>query len=428
MEAIVLRGVTKRFKKSTIRREHSTIKSELVRWLSRKRKDDGTGFIEVLRGIDLTVPKGKTLGIIGRNGSGKSTLLKLITKIYSPTSGTIEVQGRVSALLDLGAGFHPDFSGRENIIINGIILGMSRNEIKARMQDIIDFSELGDFVDEPVRTYSSGMFMRLAFAVATHVEPEILVIDEILAVGDEHFAHKSLAKMNEFKQQRRTIVLVTHDLVTVQRWCDLAAWIDAGQIRSIGPPHVIVDQYRRAVALAESQGTVLLPPAMEQRGHGQLPSVDEMAQPSQGPPADGIKRFGNFKVEIQDVQLSEPRQGVTAVFDPEDPMDVAISFIRHNIAEDIGVSVAFVRSDGALVYATNTFIEGVSFPSPLPETGKIVLQLKRIGFLEGSYVCNVAVQSRNGIIYDTHQGMHTFGVQSQLKDSGATRPPHQWIF
>src|SRR5690606_17130827 len=156
--------------------------------------------------------RGKTVGILGRNGSGKSTLLKLVTGIYAPTQGSIEVNGRISALLDLGAGFHPDFSGRENILINGIILGMSRAEVKARMNDIIAFSELGEFIDEPVRTYSSGMYMRLAFAVATHVDPDILIVDEILAVGDEHFGKKSRAKMESFKRDGKTIMLVSHDL------------------------------------------------------------------------------------------------------------------------------------------------------------------------------------------------------------------------
>ncbi|MCI0574297.1 MAG: ABC transporter ATP-binding protein, partial [Myxococcaceae bacterium] len=221
-DAIVLRGVTKRFKRSTVRKEHTTFKSELVAFLTAKRrKAPPELFIETLRGVDLTIPRGRTVGILGRNGSGKSTLLKLITGIYAPTTGSIEVNGRISALLDLGAGFHPDFTGRENILINGIILGMSRAEVKARMDDIIAFSELGDFIDEPVRTYSSGMYMRLAFSVATHVDPEILIIDEILAVGDAHFSRKSMAKMEEFKRAGKTIVLVTHDLSVVERWCDM---------------------------------------------------------------------------------------------------------------------------------------------------------------------------------------------------------------
>ncbi|HEX8536303.1 MAG TPA: ABC transporter ATP-binding protein, partial [Cystobacter sp.] len=232
MDAIVLRDVVKSFRKSTIRGEYTTFKSELVRWLrGQRRQQQPDTVIEALRGINLTIPRGKTVGIVGRNGSGKSTLLKLITGIYSPTSGSVEINGRISALLDLGAGFHPDFSGRENIFINGVILGLSRAEIRERMDGIIAFSELGDFIDEPVRTYSSGMYMRLAFAVATHVDPEILIIDEILAVGDEHFSRKSMQKMTEFRNAGKTIVIVTHDLGTLERWCDLAAWIDGGRIR-----------------------------------------------------------------------------------------------------------------------------------------------------------------------------------------------------
>src|SRR5215471_17359155 len=255
MDAIVIENVTKHFRKSTVQRHHTTLKTEIVRWFRRQHRQLPQMFIESLDGVTLHVPQGKTVGIIGRNGAGKSTLLKIITGIYSPSSGTVQVNGRISALLDLGAGFHPDFSGRENILINGIILGMSRSEIRARMPAIIDFSELADFIDEPVRTYSSGMYMRLAFSVATHVDPDILLIDEILAVGDEHFSHKSRAKMNEFKKGGKNIVLVTHDLNTVQTWCDQAAWIDAGLVRAVGNPSEVVNQYRDAVALADGQTT-----------------------------------------------------------------------------------------------------------------------------------------------------------------------------
>jgi lipopolysaccharide transport system ATP-binding protein len=253
-DAIILKDVVKSFKKTSKKSEFTTIKSEVVRILQGKRKIiEPATHIEALRGINLNIKKGRTTAIVGRNGSGKSTLLKLITGIYSPTSGSITVNGRISALLELGAGFHPDFTGRENIFINGIILGMSRAELKDRAEDIIAYAELGDFIDEPVRSYSSGMFMRLAFAVATHVDPEILIIDEILSVGDEHFQRKSQAKMDEFRKGGKTILLVTHGLGTVETWCDEAAWIDGGKTRMVGNPTEVVREYKRAIAAAESE-------------------------------------------------------------------------------------------------------------------------------------------------------------------------------
>jgi lipopolysaccharide transport system ATP-binding protein len=422
-DAIVIRNVIKRFKKSTIRREYTTFKTELVRWLTGKRVKAEQSYIEALRGIDLSIPRGRTVGIIGRNGSGKSTLLKLMTGIYAPTTGTIEIQGRISALLDLGAGFHPDFSGRENIIINGIILGMTRAEIRARMDDIIAFSELGDFVDEPVRTYSSGMYARLAFSVATHVDPDILIVDEILAVGDEHFSKKSLAKMMEFKAAGKTIVLVTHDLGNVDRWCDLAVWVDAGRIRRIGPPKEVTEEYRQAVALAEAQSMELGPAALAKDG-GALPQVPAVP-PAPEPPSGTQSRWGSLDVEISGVRFFSPQGEVQAV-DTEEPLDISIGFTTRRPVEDVGFGIMLSDSQGTQVYGTNTFIESVRLPTPLPPAGTLRLSLKRVGLTPGVYTLDVYARPAQGREYDHHKGMYRLTVHSNIADSGIARPPHVW--
>jgi lipopolysaccharide transport system ATP-binding protein len=294
--AISLVGVSKSFRKQAVRREYTTLKSEFVRWLKRENvPDNPSTVLPVLKDVDLEIPRGRTVGLVGRNGSGKSTLLKLMTGIYSPTRGKVSVRGRVSALLDLGAGFHPDFTGRENIFINAIILGMSRAEVKERVDDIIAFSELGDFIDQPVRTYSSGMFMRLAFSVATHVEPEILIVDEILAVGDAHFNKKSLARMKEFKASGRTIVLVTHDLNTVQEWCDHAVWIDGGRVREQGNPSDIVKDYRAAIQLAEAQSEATGTSALSAPG---LPLPELPAAPAPRASVESLQLVGAAPGEV----------------------------------------------------------------------------------------------------------------------------------
>jgi lipopolysaccharide transport system ATP-binding protein len=426
-DAIVLRDVVKSFRKSTIRREYTTFKSELVRWITGRRQAGEVRLIEALRGINLSIPKGKTVGILGRNGSGKSTLLKLITGIYSPTSGQIQVNGRISALLDLGAGFHPDFSGRENILINGIILGMSRAEVMARMDEIIAFSELGDFIDEPVRTYSSGMYMRLAFSVATHVDPDILIVDEILAVGDEHFGKKSLGKMTEFKQKGKTIVLVTHDLGTVERWCDMAAWIDAGRIRRVGTPAEVAKEYRQAVALAQEQSLVLRPPALSQDG-GALPSVNgPEAAAAQGPGASDT-RWGSFDVEISQVRLLTPQGEPAVELDTESPLDIHIDFVSHRPVTDTGFGIALFDAQGTKVYGTNTFVESLDLPSPLPASGSVRLSFSRLGLLPGSYSLDVCAHPAEGREYDYHRGRYRFTVHSTVRDTGLVRPPHSWSF
>lgn len=205
--------------------------------------------LDVLKNINLDIQKGETVGLIGSNGSGKSTLLKLMTKIYYPTSGTVETNGKLTSLLELGAGFHPDFTGRENIYFNASIFGLTKKEIDDRVDEIIEFSELGDFIDEPIRTYSSGMYMRLAFSVAINVDAEILLIDEILAVGDQHFQDKCYAKLHELKNSDKTIVIVSHSLDVVKDLCDRAIWLYKGTFRLDGDPAYVIDEYLKQLAI-----------------------------------------------------------------------------------------------------------------------------------------------------------------------------------
>ncbi|HEX5747919.1 MAG TPA: ABC transporter ATP-binding protein [Archangium sp.] len=412
-DAIVLRDVVKRFRKRTIRGEYTTFKSELVRWLRGQRHKQDATVIEALRGINLTVPRGKTMGIIGRNGSGKSTLLKLITGIYTPTSGHIELNGRISALLDLGAGFHPDFSGRENILINGVILGMSRAEIRARMDEIIAFSELGDFIDEPVRTYSSGMYMRLAFAVATHVDPEILIIDEILAVGDEHFSRKSMQKMTEFRNAGKTIVIVTHDLGTLERWCDLAAWIDGGRIREVGTPAEVVRHYRQAVNLAEASGLPMLAPALSPDG-GALPTLEAAAQRPGSP------------VSLELLRLTNPRGEDVKEIGTEEGLEVHIGYNATQPVEDLGFSLALMRSDGTMIYRITTFADDARMPGVVSGRGTARLSIERLGLLSGDYTFDVSARTASGSVYDERKGVCPFSVRVSGADEGLVRLVHRW--
>lgn len=217
----------------------NTIKEKLLFLFSRNRKEKR----EVLKGINLTVKKGEVVALIGTNGSGKSTLLKLMTKIIYPNKGKIETKGKLTSLLELGAGFHPDFSGRENIYFNASIFGLTRKQIDERLNDIIEFSELGAYIDNPVRTYSSGMYMRLAFAVAINVDADILLVDEVLAVGDQHFQEKCIAKMKELKEQGKTMVFVTHSLGTVKDFCNRAIWLNQGVVKMDGDPDSVIEEY-----------------------------------------------------------------------------------------------------------------------------------------------------------------------------------------
>lgn len=239
-DKIIVENVTKSF--NVYYDRANTVKERLLFLFTRNKKEKRT----VLKNINIKIKEGECVALIGTNGSGKSTLLKLMTKIIYPNEGKILTNGKLTSLLELGAGFHPDFSGRENIYFNASIFGLTRKEIDNRLNDIIEFSELGTFIDNPVRTYSSGMYMRLAFSVAINVDADILLIDEILSVGDEHFQNKCFEKMKELREQGKTMVFVTHSMQSVKNLCDRAIWLKDGEIKMDGKTDEVVEEYVRA--------------------------------------------------------------------------------------------------------------------------------------------------------------------------------------
>src|SRR6187401_979308 len=274
MNAIEVVDATKVYRRFGHRRQFATLKSALLSGsLIRDLRADET--FPAVRDVTFTVPAGRTLGVIGRNGSGKSTMLKLVAGITKPTTGTVVVNGRISALIELGAGFHPEISGRENVFINGIMLGLTKKEVARRFDEIVEFAELEEFIDAPVKTYSSGMYLRLGFAVAIHVDPDVLLVDEVLAVGDEGFTHKCLDKFGEFRRRGKTILLVTHSLGLVERFCDEALWLDGGKVKGSGDPKRIVGAYVTDVERQEERELAATDAKAKVSASGSVVSPDE---------------------------------------------------------------------------------------------------------------------------------------------------------
>ena len=243
-DAIEVINVTKNFRKTTVR-QTTTLKTAFVNLIRGKRKRNKKEILTVLDDISFAVKKGTTFGIMGRNGAGKSTLLKLIAGIMVPTKGKIAVHGTLTPLLELGSGFHPELTGRENILINGLILGITKKDIVKKYDEIIDFAELRSSIDQPIRTYSSGMYVRLAFSIAVNINPDIILLDEVLAVGDAEFSKKSKAKIKEFKDNGKTIILVSHDPASIVEMCDEALYLDNGKIQTIGEPAAVASVYQQ---------------------------------------------------------------------------------------------------------------------------------------------------------------------------------------
>jgi ABC-2 type transport system ATP-binding protein len=245
--AVTVDQVSKRFR--MYRERNQTLKAALLRG----RVSDHDDFW-ALRDVSFEVPRGETFGLIGRNGSGKSTLLKVLARIYEPDGGRVVMNGRASSMLEVGSGFHPELSGRENVFLNGSILGLSRKQVTARFDEIVDFSGVEAFIDQPVKNYSSGMYVRLGFAVAVHTEPDILIVDEVLAVGDGAFREKSRRKFLEFTGDGRTVILVTHSLPQIRSMCHQVAWLENGRLRDIGDPDAVTQAY--SASLADNEGNL----------------------------------------------------------------------------------------------------------------------------------------------------------------------------
>jgi lipopolysaccharide transport system ATP-binding protein len=410
--AVEVENVSKRFRRQTVQ-PYTTLKSAVVDFLLRRGRSGGEGTFQALQGISFSVQQGQTLGIIGRNGSGKSTLLKLLAGIYQPDHGCISVQGRVGALLDLGAGFHPEFSGRENILINGIVLGLSKREVRQRFDDIVRFAELDEFIDEPLKTYSSGMYMRLGFAVAVYADPDILLIDEFLAVGDEAFQQKCFDKIVEFRRRGKTLILVTHDLSTVERWCDEALWVDEGVIRGRGKPRCVIDLYHNGIAGPDATVPGTVP--------HQIESTAPEAVAGERP-----NRWGTREIEIVSVQMLDASDQERYVYSSGERTRIIIRYKVHRYLAGAAFGIAIIREDGLWCYGTNTDIEGIAVPS-LAEDGTVELQLERLDLMAGTYSLDVAVQGRDSVTSDYHHGLYSFTMQSKLAEVGVFRIPHRWI-
>jgi ABC-type polysaccharide/polyol phosphate transport system ATPase subunit len=407
--AISLTDVSKRFRLYR-GRQVSTVKDFFVRVFLGQ---GGSGLFSgeelwALRNVTLDLHRGRMVGIVGSNGSGKSTLLKLLGGILKPTAGQVSVHGRVSALIELGAGFHPEFTGRENVFINGVLLGLTRAEIRARFDEIVAFAGLEAFVDSPVKTYSSGMYMRLGFAIAVTVDPDVLLIDEVLAVGDEAFQHRCVAKIQEFKARGKTIVLVSHDLGSIERLCDEAVWLDKGRLQAHGETREVVGRYLDHVAREEARALGV--------EHDRAEAAARTGTAA---------RWGNREIELTRVHLSDRDGHERYLFETGEPCTLHLTFRAHRPVADPVFGIGVFRKDGVCCYGTNTAVEGLTF-GKVDGEGEATIEIERLDLIEGEYLLDVAVHARDGHPYDYQSRLYTFAVRSRVRDTGVARLAHRW--
>tara|TARA_B100000315_G_C14573531_1_gene586834 strand:+ start:184 stop:1407 length:1224 start_codon:yes stop_codon:yes gene_type:complete len=404
MDAIRLEEISKKFRNRNLQSQHTTLKSLILR---KSRFPTNNNFLFALKEINLSIKKGQTIGIIGHNGSGKSTLLKIISKIYRPDSGKMHINGRVSTLIELGAGFHPEFSGRENVFINGIILGLSKKEIKERFDSIVKYANLENFIDAPVRTYSSGMYMRLGFSIAVNINPDILLIDEVLAVGDEAFSRKCNDRIEELQENGKTLMIVSHDLNAIEKWCDEVIWLNNGSVQDIGRPNKIIDLYKNSVAKSEHD------------------IEEEKAIKSGNVPLEQGRRWGSKEIEIVSIRLLDSKKKERFSYSTGEKITIEIGYKTHKHVEEPVFGFGIHRTDGICCYGSNTHIENIPLKG-LKKDGIVRIEIGHLDLIESLYHLDIAVHDKNDYAYDYLSRCLSFLISSDIKDSGIFRVKHKW--
>jgi len=393
--AIEVTDLSKKFKLATERRD--SLKERFVR---------GSGRYDefwALRDVSLSIPRGSTFGLIGHNGSGKSTLLKHLAGIYRPTSGSIVANGRISALLELGAGFHGELTGRENVYLNGAILGLSRKQIQEAMEEIISFAGLDEFIDVPVKVYSSGMYVRLGFSIAVTVDPEILIVDEIIAVGDEEFQRKCFDHLYELRRKGTTIVLVTHSLGLVADLCDQAAWLDHGRVKSVGPAREVIDDYLEAVNLKE---------AKSQGGSAEV--------------GERTTRLGSGEVRITGLEFLDHRDTKTGFLSSGERCTIRMQYEATTDLPSVTFGLNFVHESGVGVAGPNS---GFGDQAYLVQAGAghVDFSLDSLPLQPGTFLVSTAAVDR-GHTYDFRDRTFELRVRADeaVTEPGLVRMTGSW--
>lgn len=412
MTAVRFERVSKQF---TLHHERPRSFQELFLSLIKLQRSTSKEKYWVLNDISFEIEQGEMVGIIGPNGAGKSTILKLVSRIIEPTSGQMEVNGRLGALLELGAGFHPDLTGRENVYLNGAFLGRTKADMDGVFDDIVEFSEMERFIDIPVKHYSSGMYMRLGFSIAIHLQPEILLVDEILAVGDRSFQLRCLDRVQELKRQGVTIILVSHDLAQVRNMCDRAIWVEEGQVQAEGPVEPVLSEYlahaldpNRQVARSPRRGAL----------EGGRQSKD-----------DSSWRWGSGEASITQVQFLDAEGHPHASFEAGAPLTVRICFAAQERIEKPQFGLALHHIGGFHISGPNTVFSGFDIQA-IEGTGYIDYVVDSLPLLEGTYLVSVSLTDQEGLgMYDYQHQAHTLHVHQSdvVKERyGSILIPARW--